>query len=302
MLGLAVTASAEISVRQHEVCLLNAGSLRCQDGHGKAITPPFRFEKPRAVTAGEYHTCVLDGDVVKCWGTERLIGKPPIVPEIRREFKNPRVIAAGGFFETCVIDDEGVKCWDYGAASRLVAHTRQAEMISVGTYHYCAVAAGRAMCWGGNDFGQADVPADLKNIKMISAGQLHTCALNDRGITCWGSPQDGATSAPASLKNPSAVYAGGYATCARDESGVQCWGDSSNNQASPPADLGPVSDMSFQDYNGCALKGDALHCWGVVMDPQPGVGPAPAPAHAIAMPVAISMPAFESLVPAPRFD
>ena len=292
MLGLSTAASAAISVRPHEVCLLSGNSLRCQDGLGKAIIPPYRFDNPRAVVAGELHTCVLDGDLVKCWGTERLAGKPPIKPEIRRDLKNPRLIAAGGFFETCAIDAEGVKCWDYEGDTILVPHTREAEMVSVGSNHYCAVAAGRAMCWGGNDFGQTNVPPDLKNIKMISAGHLHTCALNDRGITCWGSSQDGATVVPAALKNPTAVYAGAYATCARDESGIQCWGDNSNNQASPPAGLGPVSDMAFQDFSGCALKGETLSCWGLVMDPPPAVGtPVPAP-----------LPIVEKLVLAPLFD
>jgi|CXWL01.1.fsa_nt_gi hypothetical protein len=304
-LGLAVAASAEISVRQHEVCLLKDGALRCQDGFGKPIVPPYRFEKPRAVVAGEYHTCVLDGDLVKCWGTERLLGKPPIAPEIRRDLKNPRVLAAGGFFETCAIDAEGVKCWDYGADAVLIPHTLNAEMVSVGPTHYCAVAAGRAICWGGNDFGQATVPPDLKNIKMISTGQLHTCALNDLGITCWGNPQDGATTVPATLKNPSAVYAGGYATCARDESGIQCWGDGSNDQASPPSSLGPVSEMAFQDYSGCALKDETLRCWGVVMNPQPAVGPAPIPPSVFSAPAplpSIAMPAVEKLALAPQFD
>lgn len=54
----------------------------------------------------------------------------------------------------------------------------------------------RAMCWGRDDYGQAEVPNDLTAVTEISAGYLHTCALRvGGGIRCWGDNQFGQVSA-----------------------------------------------------------------------------------------------------------
>lgn len=74
--------------------------------------------------------------------------------------------------------------------------------ISVGGYHSCAVADGRAYCWGYNDDGtlgnnsttESLVPVRVntggvlhnKTVTAISAGYEHTCVVADGRAFCWG--------------------------------------------------------------------------------------------------------------------
>lgn len=61
-----------------------------------------------------------------------------------------------------------------------------ATAISVGTSHACALLdSGELECWGGNDHGEADVPAG--RFVAVSAGEYHSCGLRPQGeIECWG--------------------------------------------------------------------------------------------------------------------
>jgi alpha-tubulin suppressor-like RCC1 family protein len=46
---------------------------------------------------------------------------------------------------------------------------KNAVCVSCGAFHAAAVTAeGRVVCWGDNDFGQCDVPADLFNVVCVS--------------------------------------------------------------------------------------------------------------------------------------
>ena len=74
--------------------------------------------------------------------------------------------------------------------------------ISTGGSHTCAVAEGRAYCWGSNYSGTLGnnstvdslVPVAVdtsgvlagKTVTAISAGWNHTCVLADGRAYCWG--------------------------------------------------------------------------------------------------------------------
>jgi hypothetical protein len=51
------------------------------------------------------------------------------------------------------------------------------------------------VCWGRNDYGEADVPS-LSNPTQISIGGNHSCALDDTGLVCWGRNNYGQTDVP----------------------------------------------------------------------------------------------------------
>ena len=74
--------------------------------------------------------------------------------------------------------------------------------VTAGGYYTCAVADGKAYCWGYNDSGQlgdnsindSPVPVAVdtsgalagETVTAISAGRSHTCAVADGKAYCWG--------------------------------------------------------------------------------------------------------------------
>ena len=57
------------------------------------------------------------------------------------------------------------------------------------------------MCWGDNDDGESDVPADLGSVVGVAAGDQHTCAIEESGqLKCWGYNYRGQTNVPADLE------------------------------------------------------------------------------------------------------
>ncbi|MBI4043035.1 MAG: hypothetical protein HY391_06130 [Deltaproteobacteria bacterium] len=67
---------------------------------------PSDLQNPRALTAGEAHTCVIDDTGVRCWGDNKAgqCNAPPLV--------HPVAVATGSN-HTCAIDVTGVHCWGW---------------------------------------------------------------------------------------------------------------------------------------------------------------------------------------------
>jgi alpha-tubulin suppressor-like RCC1 family protein len=137
--------------------------------------------------------------------------------------------------------------------------------ITAGGAFSCDLQAGRAYCWGNNDYGQLGdgsstassfpVPVDAggvlagKSLTQISAGAAHACVLDRAGAAfCWGYDGTGAlgdgstdyssdvpvavdTSGVLAGKALSRIAAGYNHTCATDRTGaVYCWGDNSRGE------------------------------------------------------------------------
>ena len=133
--------------------------------------------------------------------------------------------------------------------------------ITAGGGHTCAIADGRAYCWGANGFGDLGnnsttnswVPVAVdtsgvlhnKSVTAISAGGMHTCAIADGRAYCWGDNQYGPLGKPGargkvpvavdtrgSMNNDTvtAISAGGAdIVCGRQRPGLllgQRWGGS----------------------------------------------------------------------------
>jgi uncharacterized repeat protein (TIGR02543 family) len=72
-------------------------------------------------------------------------------------------------------------------------------------------SGGTVVAWGGDWYGETNVPAGLTNVVAVAAGDYHSLALKSDGtVVAWGADWYGQTKLPAGLANVFAI-AGGYA-------------------------------------------------------------------------------------------
>ena len=132
--------------------------------------------------------------------------------------------------------------------------------ISAGDSHTCAVAGGRAYCWGRNWAGQlgnnsttdSDVPVPVDTsgvltgtVTSIGAGRFHTCAVAGGEAFCWGDNSSGqlgrssiiGSDVPVAVDTSgvltgtvSSISSGAFHTCATADDEAFCWGDNSSGQ------------------------------------------------------------------------
>lgn len=133
--------------------------------------------------------------------------------------------------------------------------------VSVGTNHACAVAGGKAFCWGlatngrlgnGVSTGTSTTPVAVNTgamsgtVTAITAGDTHTCAIGAGKAYCWGTGTNGrlGTGSTTSVSSPAAVSvsgllagrtvtaitAGAAHSCAVADGLAFCWGSGSNGR------------------------------------------------------------------------
>jgi len=193
-------------------------------------------------------------------------------------------------------------------AAPLVRATDDPSVVTVGGRHSCALADGKALCWGANDDGQLgdgnlesrDVPSavvgDLVFVHL-TAGLAHTCGLTRGGEAyCWGADDRGqlgdatttSRSAPVRVNSNLSfriVRAGSNHTCGLTTGGeIACWGannagqlgDGSSGMRSSPVRVS--TDQRFVSLStgwnhSCGIAYDgAVWCWGSNSDGQLGDG------------------------------
>ena len=127
---------------------------------------------------------------------------------------------SAGDSHTCAVADGLAYCWGFNASGQLgntsttnsivpaavdtsgVLRGKTITAVTTGGGHTCAVADGRAYCWGFNATGRlgnnstTDSPVPVavdtsgvlagKTITAVTAGGAHTCALADGMAYCWG--------------------------------------------------------------------------------------------------------------------
>jgi hypothetical protein len=93
----------------------------------------------------------------------------------------------------------------------------------VGMVAQNAHADGIVRCWGQNNYGQCNTPADLGPCASVAGGGFHTIALRtDGGVRCWGEgltntgsfPNYGQCNTPADLGPCSSIAGGRHHTIA----------------------------------------------------------------------------------------
>jgi hypothetical protein len=173
-----------------DVCVLDSGQVTCWNSlKGNVSTDPHK--NVTEVVLGEKHKCIIADGKVHCTGNFNC--KHPVL-NVPVDLKNPRNLTAGDF-HSCVITDDGVKCWG-------------------GEWD--------GLCL--NDPIEVKTP-QVTSPRSLSSGRRHTCALGDEGIKCVGRRNEyGEVNVPENLKNPSAVFTAGERTCVVTDDGVICWG------------------------------------------------------------------------------
>ena len=128
--------------------------------------------------------------------------------------------------------------------------------ISAGAHHTCAVADGKAFCWGSNGHGQ----------------------LGNNTTTNSRVPVAVSTSGPLSNRTVTHIASGRYHTCAVADGQAFCWGDNSNGQlgngttteswvpvvvkATGPLAGATVTDITAGGRHSCAVADGQAFCWG----------------------------------------
>lgn len=261
------------------------------------VCPPPQAWSWTYVTSGQNHTCGISNGKAYCWGMNggRLgngstanSSKPVEVGRTGpMAGKTVSAISAGGS-HTCAIAQGKIYCWGNGMYGRLgngdtSASTQVSPVevvtsgglsgktvttISAGNEHTCAIADGKAFCWGRNSsgaIGQGNSSTDsstysplpvvtttmIGTVTAISAGNSYTCAIADGKAFCWGHNSNGrlGTGAPADDQNkPTAVY------------------------TSSTVMTGSVTQITTGSQHACAFSGSVLYCWGAKINGKIGNG------------------------------
>ncbi|RIJ76264.1 hypothetical protein D1871_12490 [Nakamurella silvestris] len=245
-----------------------------------------------SISNGRTHACGLAAGDVYCWGwgVHGELGDgdvqsrtaPVLVAGLLAD-KQVTAVSVGDQF-SCALAEAQAYCWGdntYGQLGTGPFHKensilpawvsglsgRKVSSIDAGAFHACAVADGKAFCWGHNDSGQigngvtgdpeyAVSPVTTtgvlkgRTVTSVSAGWDDTCATADGQAFCWGYNGRGQlgnnsimpSSVPVSvypagvLANATvdSVAAGSAATCAVATKStirqVYCWGRNASGE------------------------------------------------------------------------
>jgi alpha-tubulin suppressor-like RCC1 family protein len=120
------------------------------------------------------------------------------------------------------------------------------------------------VAWGGNTYGQTNLPPDLTNVVSISAGANHSMALRrDGSVISWGGI-DPLKNRPPALTNAVAIVGGFNHSLALTADGtVVAWGDNAAGQTNVPSDLGRIVSIAAGEAHSMALDQTGnVRVWG----------------------------------------
>jgi alpha-tubulin suppressor-like RCC1 family protein len=237
------------------------------------------------IGVGTAHTCAIANGAAYCWGNTGLgqmgngttvagsqLTATPVTASGVLAGKTVTAITVGGN-HACAIANGAAYCWGrsaqgqigyiYGnttqqvvpAAVGTVNMTGTVTSISAGNQHTCAVAGGKAYCWG-----------------AYTAGELGST----KTVNQWEPIAVTATAGVLGGKTVTSITTGGNHSCAIAGGTAYCWGSNGwgqlgiNNTTSgsdvpvPVVGLtGTVTELSANATNTCAITNDVPYCWGV---------------------------------------
>ena len=243
-----ITNATAVSVGlNHSCALLADGTVKCWgsnqdgilgDGTGVDNFLPVQvlgLSGVLSITSGDYHNCAIvgtsfaDGGSVYCWGApyRDQLGQGPHCDQVGQ-------------------------CFNPGGHLVQNAAFTNAQSISAGGLHTCALQGGAVYCWGDDvngELGQmvaaGHTPqaksAIASNVTAIAVGPTNSCAIFRGAVNCWGKNDAG------QLGDLSAVISGQFYTPA----------------PTPLAGVsGPVDDFAIGSDHGCLMVQGAIKCWG----------------------------------------
>ncbi len=312
--------------RAHTAALCADGSVVCWglDRDGQCQVPP-SVGGATHVVAGESHTAALLADGrLACWGSNKS-GQCEVPSDLGEVVR----LAAGPHHTAALLADGRTRVWGrFGGRVPWGVSREQAMGLIMGlestlpwslinqllaslpsdvvTHHTAGdnhvvalLADGRVMCWGENDDGQCDMPADLGPAVQVAAGASYTAALLADGRTrVWGRrcddvpwkvadqhavdllvhsgsaltrgfgeqllerfPIDVVKQTASGESHTVALLAGGR---------VICLGSSSSEHCHVPDDLGPAVQVAAGNVHTAALLADGgTRVWGRSCDGVP---------------------------------
>lgn len=122
--------------------------------------------------------------------------------------------------------------------------------------------AGEIVGWGGNGFGQLNVPAG-EDFIAVSAGTGHGLALRSNGtLAGWGLNGSGQATVPAG-NNYVAISAGGFHSMAiKSDGSLVGWGSNAQGQINVPAGTDFVAVAAGGDFSVALRSNGTLVAWG----------------------------------------
>ncbi len=235
-----------------------------------------------AISAGSFETCAVADGKAYCWGVNSTAtggssSEPVAVDAGALAGKTVSAIAAG-FRHSCAVANGRAYCWGENGFGQLgndstddssvpvmvggVLASKTVTAVTVGEYYSCAVAGGKAYCWGDNaderlgnpGGGSSSVPVavdtsgDLggKTVTAISSSLNHSCVVADAKAYCWGNNTRGQlgknttlmrnepaavdTSGVLAGRTITAIAAGDFQSCAVADARAYCWGANGSGQ------------------------------------------------------------------------
>jgi alpha-tubulin suppressor-like RCC1 family protein len=218
--------------------------------------------------------------------------------------------SAGAYaHHTCEVAGDGTaSCWGSNAQGQIgtgsaggvqatpfaISTLTGVSMITTGTNHTCAIAAGSVWCWGDNEAGQCGTPGgdrpaprqtSLAGATWIDAAGATSCAVAGSEVYCWGHNDfgqvgDGSTEdrnrpkKVPGLTGVVSVSSGVNTTCARkDDDTAWCWGAGNEGELGVgqamsslvPVQVGltNIAQIVSGDDQVCARTTSGLvFCWG----------------------------------------
>jgi YVTN family beta-propeller protein len=120
--------------------------------------------------------------------------------------------------------------------------------------------------WGGNFYGECNVPTNLDNVIAVAAGDDFSVSIRaDHSVVAWGNNDIGQTNVPAGLTNVIAIAASHqrFALALKSDGTIVGWGNNAQGQLNLPTGLSDVTAIAVGNSHGLALRSDGtVVAWG----------------------------------------
>lgn len=332
---------ARLALGSDHSCALRDGEVYCWGsttfgvrGGGSQTTAVSLPAPTIHLASAKYTTCAvaMDGSV-RCWGYNDAgqlgsgqLGGQSAAPVVVMGMTGAVQVGTGRSQACARRADGTVRCWGSNSDGQLgdgtttqqltaatdVVNVTAAVDLALTASHVCVRdAAGAAMCWGSNTYGQlgdgtttarsTPIAAPVSGVSWIGTASFsaditgaHSCAIVAGEVKCWGDNAVGQLGNDTTTDSPTPVTAvgitdavqvamGRWHVCARHATGrVSCWGrnldgevgDGTQAVRARPYDVGlaDVLEIGAGGYHTCAItKSRELYCWGLNASGQLGI-------------------------------